>query len=170
MNVAILTVSDRSAAGDREDVSGLLIKERIEAQGWQVQFYSVVPNVGLEIEKYLIQWSDSGEVGLILTTGGTGFSPRDITPESTLSVIERNIPGIPEVLRQEGLKKTPHAMLSRAVAGIRGKTLIVNLPGNPKAVKESLPLLLPVIPHAIKLLAGDPDSHELTSNLPHRSV
>lgn len=166
MNVAILTVSDRSAAGDREDVSGLLIKERIEAHGWQVQFYSIVPDEGSEIEKYLIQWSDSGEVDLILTTGGTGFSPRDITPESTLSVIERNVPGIPEVLRQEGLKKTPHAMLSRAVAGIRGKTIIINLPGNPKAVKESLPVLLPVIPHAIKLLAGGPDSHDLPRNMP----
>ncbi len=166
MNVAILTVSDRSAAGDRDDVSGLLIKERIEAQGWQVKFYSVIPDEGSEIEKYLIQWSDSGEVDLILTTGGTGFSPRDITPESTLSVIERDVPGIPEVLRQEGLKKTPHAMLSRAVAGIRGKTVIVNLPGNPKAVKESLPVLLPVLPHAIKLLTGDPDAHELPRNLP----
>ena len=166
MNVAILTVSDRSATGDRDDVSGLLIKERIEAQGWQVKFYSVIPDEGSEIEKHLIQWSDSGEVDLILTTGGTGFSPRDITPESTLSVIERDVPGIPEVLRQEGLKKTPHAMLSRAVAGIRGKTVIVNLPGNPKAVKESLPVLLPVLPHAIKLLTGDPDAHELPRNLP----
>jgi molybdenum cofactor synthesis domain-containing protein len=166
MNVAILTVSDRSAAGDRDDVSGLLIKERIEAQGWQVLFYSVVPDEGSEIEKFLIQWCDSGEVDLILTTGGTGFSPRDITPESTRSVIERDVPGIPEVLRQEGLKKTAHAMLSRAVAGIRGKTLIVNLPGNPKAVKESLPVLLPVLPHAIKLLTGDPDAHELPRNFP----
>lgn len=166
MNVAILTVSDRSAAGDRDDVSGLLIKERIEAQGWQVKFYSVIPDEGSEIEKHLIQWSDSGEVDLILTTGGTGFSPRDITPESTLSVIERDVPGIPEVLRQEGLKKTPHAMLSRAVAGIRGKTVIVNLPGNPKAVRESLPVLLPVLPHAIKLLTGDSDAHELPRNFP----
>jgi molybdenum cofactor synthesis domain-containing protein len=166
MNVAILTVSDRSAAGDRDDVSGLLIKERIEARGWQVSYYAVVPDEGSEIEKYLIQWCDSGEVDLILTTGGTGFSPRDITPESTRSVIERDVPGIPEVLRQEGLKKTAHAMLSRAVAGIRGKTLIVNLPGNPKAVKESLPVLLPVLPHAIKLLTGDPDAHELPRNFP----
>lgn len=166
MNVAILTVSDRSAAGDRDDVSGLLIKERIKAQGWQVLYYSVVPDEGSEIEKYLIQWCDSGEVDLILTTGGTGFSPRDITPESTRSVIERDVPGIPEVLRQEGLKKTAHAMLSRAVAGIRGKTLIINLPGNPKAVKESLPVLLPVLPHAIKLLTGDPDAHELPRNFP----
>jgi molybdenum cofactor synthesis domain-containing protein len=166
MNVAILTVSDRSAAGDRDDVSGLLIKERIEAQGWQVLFYSVVPDEESEIEKFLIQWCDSGEVDLILTTGGTGFSPRDITPESTRSVIERDVPGIPEVLRQEGLKKTAHAMLSRAVAGIRGKTLIINLPGNPKAVKESLPVLLPVLPHAIKLLTGDPDAHELPRNFP----
>lgn len=166
MNVAILTVSDRSAAGDRDDVSGLLIKERIEAQGWQVLFYSVVLDEGSEIEKFLIQWCDSGEVDLILTTGGTGFSPRDITPESTRSVIERDVPGIPEVLRQEGLKKTAHAMLSRAVAGIRGKTLIINLPGNPKAVKESLPVLLPVLPHAIKLLTGDPDAHELPRNFP----
>ncbi len=166
MNVAILTVSDRSAAGDRDDVSGLLIKERIEARGWQVSYYAVVPDEGSEIEKYLIQWCDSGEVDLILTTGGTGFSPRDITPESTRSVIERDVPGIPEVLRQEGLKKTAHAMLSRAVAGIRGKTLIINLPGNPKAVKESLPVLLPVLPHAIKLLTGDPDAHELPRNFP----
>ena len=165
MKVAILTVSDRSAAGDRDDVSGLLIKERIEAQGWQVQFYSIIPDDGSEIEKFLIEWSDSGEIELILTTGGTGFSRRDITPEATLSVIERVVPGIPEVLRQEGLKKTPHAMLSRAVAGIRAKTLIVNLPGNPKAVKESLPILLPVLPHAIKLLAGDADTHELPPKL-----
>ncbi len=166
MNVAILTVSDRSASRDRDDVSGLLIKEKIEAQGWRVPYYSVVPDEGVEIEKYLIQWSDSGDVDLILTTGGTGFSPRDITPESTLSVVERDVPGIPEILRREGLKKTPHAMLSRAVAGIRGKTLIVNLPGNPKAVKESLPVLLPVLPHAIKLLRGDPDAHELPQKLP----
>jgi molybdenum cofactor synthesis domain-containing protein len=106
----------------------------------------------------LIEWADSGEVDIILTTGGTGFAPRDITPEATRAVIERDAPGLAETMRAESLKKTPHAMLSRAVAGIRGRTLIVNLPGSPKGALENMQTILPVLPHAVQLLTGDPGS------------
>lgn len=156
MRVAILTVSDRSARGERADESGPVIAEACRNQGWQVVQSGIVPDDSHAIRSALIQWADGGEYDLILTTGGTGFAPRDITPEATLQVVERLAPGLAEAMRSESLKLTPHAMLSRAVAGIRKRTLIVNLPGSPKAVRENLNTILPVLPHAVELLRESP--------------
>ena len=158
MNVAILTVSDRAAQGEREDRTGPELIKRIEVQGWRVIRSQVVADDRKGVERLLRDWSDSGDVDLILTTGGTGFSARDQTPEATRAVVERLAPGITEAMRAYGMKITPHAMLSRAVAGIRGKTLIINLPGSPRAALENLEVILPALPHAIDLLKGSPDS------------
>jgi molybdenum cofactor synthesis domain-containing protein len=154
----ILTLSDRSASGERADASGPALAELIRAQGWSVAKQAILPDDESAIRATLIEWTDSGEVDVILTTGGTGFSPRDITPEATRAVIERDAPGLAEAMRTESLKKTPHAMLSRAVAGIRGRVLIVNLPGSPKGALENLQTILPVLPHAVQLLMDDPES------------
>ena len=163
--VGILTVSDRGAAGEYEDRSGPLAPERVAAAtGWPIERYQVIPDEFDTIVQTLRDWCDAG-LELILTSGGTGFAPRDVTPEATRAVIERDAPGIAEALRAESLKVTRHAMLSRAVAGLRGQTLIVNLPGNPKAVGENLDVLLPVLPHALDLLTGRPESGQ-----EHRSV
>jgi molybdopterin adenylyltransferase len=163
--VGLLTISDRGAAGEYEDRSGPLMAEIISGQtDWAVSERFVVPDEQDKIADTLIAWSDQG-MNLILTSGGTGFSPRDITPEATLQVIDRQAPGIAEALRTESLKITRHAMLSRGVAGMRNRTLIINLPGSPKAVKESLEILLPILPHALDLLSEDPGSES-----EHRSV
>jgi molybdopterin adenylyltransferase len=154
----ILTLSDRSAKGQRPDASGPALAELIHAQGWSVTKQEILPDDESAIRAKLIEWTDSGEVEVILTTGGTGFAPRDITPEATRAVIERDAPGLAETMRADSLKKTPHAMLSRAVAGIRGRTLIVNLPGSPKGAVENLQTILPVLPHAIQLLTDDRNS------------
>lgn len=152
MQIGILTISDRASRGEYEDKAGpLMVAILTERTNWQVARQEVVADEVDEIAAALRAWCDAG-VHLILTTGGTGFAPRDVTPEATKAVIERETPGIAEALRAESLKITRHAMLSRGVAGIRGRTLIVNLPGNPKAVKESLDILLPVLPHALDLL------------------
>lgn len=144
--MGVLTISDLGAQGRREDVSGETIKEIVtERLGAEVTEYEIVPDERELIETVLVEWADVSKVDLILTTGGTGFSPRDVTPEATQAVIERQAPGLAEAMRSQGLKKTPHAMLSRAVAGIRGKTLIINLPGSPKAVRESLEVILPAL-------------------------
>lgn len=154
MNVGILTVSDRGARGDYEDRSGPLLAAIVnEHTSWVVERREVVPDEQEIISAILRDWCAAG-LHLLLTTGGTGFAPRDVTPEATRAVIEREAPGIAEALRAESLKITRHAMLSRAVAGIRGQTLIINLPGNPKAVQESMAILLPVLPHALELLLG----------------
>lgn len=153
MKVGILTVSDKGARGEREDRSGPAIREMIEAAGGEVVRTKIVPDEREDIRTALIDWSDEG-LDLVLTTGGTGFSPRDWTPEATKSVIEREAPGLPEAMRRAGAERTPTAMLSRAVAGIRGPTLIVNLPGSEKAVRESLAVLLPALPHAVDILRG----------------
>jgi molybdenum cofactor synthesis domain-containing protein len=158
MRVGILTVSDRSARGERPDQSGPALYQRAEALRWQVVRAAVVSDDREGVEETLREWSDSGKVDLILTTGGTGFSPRDQTPEATLAVVERLAPGLGEVMRAAGLKKTPHAMLSRAVAGIRGKTLIVNLPGSPSAALESLDAIMSSLPHAVELLQQSPQA------------
>ena len=154
----ILTLSDRSAKGERQDASGPALADLVRAQGWSVAKQVILPDDESTIRTALIEWADSGEVDIILTTGGTGFAPRDITPEATRAVIERDAPGLAEFMRAESLKKTPHAMLSRAVAGIRGRTLIVNLPGSPKGALENMQTILPVLPHAVQLLTGDPGS------------
>lgn len=156
MKVAILTISDRSSRGEYEDRSGPVLKEIIENQGWSVVRSDVVPDDRSDIEERLRTWADSGEVDLILTTGGTGFSPRDCTPEATSAIVERLAPGLTEAMRSFSLKITPHAMLSRAVAGIRGKTLVVNLPGSPRAARENLAVILPTLSHAIDLLTDAP--------------
>jgi molybdopterin adenylyltransferase len=154
ITVAVLTLSDKGSKGEREDVSGLLINDMLKGIGAEVKHYEIMPDEKELIKEKLITFSK--EVDLILTTGGTGLSPRDVTPEATLEVIDRQVPGIAEAMRTEGLKKTGRAMLSRAVAGVKGRSLIINLPGSPKAVKENLTVVLDVIPHAIEKIKGDP--------------
>jgi len=165
MNVGILTVSDRGARGAYQDRSGPLIADILRRHTpWQITHQAIVPDDLETIAATLTAWVDEG-VHLILTSGGTGFAPRDVTPEATRQVIEREAPGIAEALRAESLKITRHAMLSRAIAGIRRQTLIINLPGSPKAVRENLDVLLPVLPHALDLLLGSPGTESQ-----HRSV
>ncbi len=158
LRFGILTSSDRSARGERPDLSGPALADIVTAQGWTVVFTAIVADELEAIRETLSTWADSCEVDVILTTGGTGFAPRDITPEATRLVIERQAPGLAEAMRQESLKVTPHAMLSRAVAGVRGRTLIINLPGSPKAAVENLQVVLPVLAHAVELLREDPDA------------
>jgi len=155
IKIGILTVSDKGHASQRIDESGKLIKELIKQINGEVVDYKIVPDEREIISLNLVKMADELQIDIILTTGGTGFSPRDITPEATLDVIDRQVPGIPEAMRLISLEITPRAMLSRAVAGIRNKTLIVNLPGSPKAVKECLEVIMPVLPHAIQILKGE---------------
>ena len=155
-NAAVLTVSDRCARGERPDEGGPLTAELLRDAGFRVTQTAVVPDEQNEIENALIRWADSGEVQLIVTTGGTGFAPRDVTPEATLAVCERLTPGIPEAMRYASLQVTPRAMLSRAQAGIRGRSLIVNLPGSPKAARENLEAVLPTLAHGLEMLSGRP--------------
>jgi molybdenum cofactor synthesis domain-containing protein len=154
IRVAILTVSDGVAAGKREDTSGELLAAWLEGLGWFLAEQRVVPDEVREIAAPLSNWADRDHADLILTTGGTGFGPRDVTPEATSAVLERPAPGLAEALRAAGTQSTPFAALSRGVAGIRGSCLIVNLPGSEKAVRESLEVLERVVPHAVDLLAG----------------
>ena len=156
--IGVLTVSDRGAGGEYEDRSGPLIASIVEQRTpWTIARQAVVPDKLETIAATLEEWVADG-MALILTTGGTGFAPRDVTPEATRSVIRRETPGIAEALRAESLKVTRHAMLSRGVAGIRDQTLIINLPGSPKAVRENLDVLLPVLPHALELVSDKPGS------------
>ena len=150
----VLTISDKGSQGRRADASGEFIRDALPKMDISVARYEIVADEEALIASTLTLWADSGEVDLIITTGGTGISPRDVTPEATRSVLEKELPGIVELMRSSGYKKTPTAILSRAVAGVRGKCLIANLPGNPRAVEEYLILLLPVVPHAIETLQG----------------
>jgi molybdopterin adenylyltransferase len=152
ITAAILTLSDKGSRGEREDLGGPLIREMIRTIGAEVLYYEIIPDEKELIKEKLIEYSKS--VDLLITTGGTGLFPRDVAPDATLEVIDREIPGIAEAMRMAGLKKTNRAMLSRAVAGIRCKTLIINLPGSPKAVKEGLEAIMDVLPHAIEKIKG----------------
>lgn len=152
--VAVLTASDKGSRGEREDESGRVIQEMVTAAGGDVVAYDVVPDDFEALHTKLLEYADIRKVNLVLTTGGTGLSPRDNTPDATLSVIDKQVPGMAEAMRAFGLQKTPHAMLSRAVCGTRNQTLIVNLPGSPRAVRENLGVVLPAIPHAIHVLCG----------------
>jgi molybdenum cofactor synthesis domain-containing protein len=150
---AILTISDQAAAGQREDQSGPLIRQLL-AGICEITAVATVPDEMAAIREILCQWADGAGLDLILTTGGTGLSPRDVTPEATLAVVERLVPGIPEAMRAASISQTSRAMLSRQVAGTRGRTLIINLPGSPRAVRECLEVIIPVLPHALGILTG----------------
>ncbi|HEX3033166.1 MAG TPA: MogA/MoaB family molybdenum cofactor biosynthesis protein [Bacillota bacterium] len=153
--VGVITASDKGSKGERQDISGQVIREMIADIDGEVVRYEIVPDDPAVIKETLIHFADNDKLDLILTTGGTGLGPRDNTPEATLEVVDKLVPGIPEAMRLESLKKTNRAMLSRAVAGVRHRTLIINLPGSPKAVKECLEVVLPVLTHGLEILRGD---------------
>lgn len=152
---AVITVSDRGSRGEREDGSGPEIAGMVEAMGMEIVDRRIIPDEKEMIRQVLMDMSDRADVDLILTTGGTGVSPRDVTPDATLEVIDREIPGMAEAMRRQSSTVTAHAMISRAVAGIRGRTLIINLPGSPKGARENLAVLIPALPHAIEKIKGD---------------
>ncbi len=156
---AVITVSDKGAAGTREDLAGPAVRDMLKNAGFDVTYTSIVPDERCEIKKELKRCADELGLAIILTTGGTGFSPRDITPEATLAVIERRTPGIPEAMRLESLKITNRAMLSRCEAGIRGGTLIINLPGSPKAASENLGAVIPALKHGLEMLLAPARDH-----------
>lgn len=158
MKIGILTASDKGSKGERLDTSGAAIRELTASLGETVA-YEVVPDDLQAIADRLRRWSDELRLDVIFTTGGTGLSPRDVTPEATRQVIEREVPGMSEAMRQEGLHHTPMSMLSRAIVGVRGRTLIVNLPGSERAVRENLAVLLPILPHAVESLRGEAGDH-----------
>ena len=155
-HAAVLTVSDRSFRGERPDAGGPLVAEMLKNAGYEVTVTAIVPDEQAQIEEKLREIADSGNIQLLVTTGGTGFAPRDVTPEATLAVCERMTPGIPEAMRYASLRVTSRAMLSRAQAGIRKGALIINLPGSPKAAQENLEAVLPALSHGLEMLSGRP--------------
>jgi molybdopterin adenylyltransferase len=159
---AVLTMSDKGSKGEREDRSGRVIMDVVAELGGEVAAYEVIPDERERIQEKLVTWCDQLQVDVVLTTGGTGLAPRDVTPTSTLEIIDYEVPGIPEAMRAESLKKTPNGMLSRMVAGVRGHTLIVNLPGSPKAVQECLDAIKAALPHAVETLRGEVGDHART--------
>jgi molybdenum cofactor synthesis domain-containing protein len=152
--VGILTISDRGSRGERQDKSGEAIREILSRMDVRIVNYDIIPDEKELIAQKLVQWADEDKLDVIVTTGGTGLTPRDVTPEATLAVVDRIVPGFAEAMRAESLKKTPMAMLSRAVVGTRGRALIINLPGSPKAVRECLQVILPALPHAVETIRG----------------
>jgi len=155
IRVAILTSSDLGAQGKRQDTSGPAIREILTTNlDAAIVDYVILPDDREILQQTMMRWADSGRVDLIMTTGGTGFTPRDVTPEATLAVIDRRAPGLEEAMRADSIRRTPHGMLSRGVCGLRGRCLIINLPGSEKAVRENLAVILPALPHAIQLLQG----------------
>jgi len=161
LSVGILTVSDKGSRGERDDKSGEVIKDNLSRFDGHLVKYQVVPDDPDVIRQTLIDWADGSELDVILTTGGTGLSQRDVTPEATLSVVEKVVPGLAEAMRAQTLSITPMAMLSRAAAGVRRQCLIINLPGSPKAVKECLEVVLGVIPHAVEIIKGEVTEHSV---------
>lgn len=155
IRAVIITVSDRGARGEREDKSGPEIAGMLGTIGIEIVGSVIIPDEGEQIRRVLLEWSEGGKADLILTTGGTGVSPRDVTPDATREVIEREIPGMGEAMRRQSSAVTPHAMISRALAGIRGRTLIINLPGSPKGARENLGAVMPALLHAVEKIQGD---------------
>ena len=161
INIGILTISDKGSKGQRQDKSGEVMRDGAARMKGTVVKYEIVPDETDIIAEKLADWADSGKMDVILTTGGTGLSQRDVTPEATLSIIDRSVPGIAEAMRAKSLEKTPMAMLSRAVAGQRRQCLIINMPGSPKAVQECLEVIMPAIPHAVEIIKGKVTEHSL---------
>ena len=159
LRFAILTVSDRSSRGERPDTSGPVLAELVQSQGWQVLKQEIVPDEMDAIQEILQNWADADAADIIITTGGTGFAPRDVTPEATRAVVERLTPGLDEAMRAASLQVTPHAMLSRAISGVRKSTLIINLPGSPKGATENLQVVMPALEHAVYLLRDQDAGH-----------
>ena len=158
LRVAVLTVSDRSAAGERPDRGGPALGEAVEARGWTLAETALTPDDAAAISERIVRWCDEG-LDVVLTTGGTGFGPRDVTPEATKAVLEREAPGLPERIRRESEKTAPAAALSRGVCGLRGRTLILNLPGSPKGAVESLGFVAELLPHAVSVLRSEERAH-----------
>ena len=157
ITAGVLTISDKCSRREREDLSGTIIYDHLEDGGYDIQKREIVPDDAAIISERLLKWCS--DVNLIITTGGTGFSPRDVTPEATSTVIDRPAPGVAEMLRWTGYQRNPRAILSRGVAGMKNQTLIINLPGSPKAVTEGLEVLLPMLPHALELMLGTSSDH-----------
>lgn len=166
LRFGILTISDRSSRGERPDASGPVLVDAVTTKGWQVVETGIIPDDVDTIRQKLVEWADSNRFDVLLTTGGTGFAPRDVTPEATRQVVERLTPGLDETMRAASLKVTPHAMLSRAISGIRKRTLIINLPGSPRGALENLQVVVPVLAHAVELLREEPGAEKghLASN------
>lgn len=162
MNIraGVVTISDKGYAGEREDVSGPLLADLLREMGAEVAAQTIVPDEPDQIQRVLIRLADEERLDLVLTTGGTGPTPRDCTPEATLAVVDREVPGLSEVLRFEGYRRTPLAVISRGAAGTRGRTLIVNLPGSPRAVREGMEILGPILPHAVRMVRGLDTEHK----------
>lgn len=165
MKAGILTLSDKGAKGEREDLSGPALRKWLEERGVQTSVYEMIPDEAEQISAKLMEWADTAGLDIILTTGGTGVSPRDVTPDATASILDRVIPGFGELMRMRSLSKTPSACLSRAIAGIRGRTLIINLPGSPRGAVENIEAVWDAVPHAVAKIQGD--QSECASPSPH---